>query len=94
MKNFKRWQVVLFAVILLLVVSNPSITSFKANQGAESYDGLIRKYNFFICSIYECKNGSDAWESGSNGTAIRGRYIGVLGNFFMISPLSSERPTE
>ncbi len=55
-------------VICFFVITNPSIRSFKEHQGKSSLAGLVRKYDFFIFSIYYD----------------RANYLGIAGNFFQI----------
>jgi hypothetical protein len=84
-KPNKRAYFIMAACFLILMIGNPSITAFKAYQGASSYGGLKRKYNFFIFSIYECNSGIDAWgNERDNGSSVGGEYFGILGNFFRI----------
>jgi hypothetical protein len=68
----------------ILIITNPSISAFKAHQGASSYSGLVRKYNFFIFSVYECGSEVDAWGKSNNNAIYNGEYVAVLGNFFRI----------
>lgn len=55
------------AFLLLLIITNPSITSFKAYVGSNTYQGLRRPINLFICSVYRDYRGNE--------------YVGVMGNF-------------
>lgn len=71
-------------IFLLLFISNPTVKNFKEYLGKTSYDGLKRKYNLFIISIYE-----------ANDTT----YIGLFGNFFPIihwvdKPVSNQTNNE
>jgi len=70
---------ILLGILCLLVITNPSITAFKAHQGANSYEGLSRQANFFIFSKYQDNYGFE--------------YIGVLGNFFDL-PINSTVTTD
>jgi hypothetical protein len=67
---FKRKILMVAAAVLVVtVLSNPSIQSFKEYIGNKRDVTLSRPSNYFIFSIYQC-NGS--------------RYIGAFGNFFYI----------
>ncbi len=58
---------ILLAILCLLIITNPSITAFKAYEGNHAYPERIRRpVNLFIFSEY---------------TADSHRYIGILGNF-------------
>ncbi len=72
-------QIINAGVLLAFIITNPSVSAFKAHQGASSYDGLKRKYNFFLCSIY---THTETWADGSEHD--KGTYLGILGNFFEI----------
>ncbi len=61
----KRWAIACGAM-LLLIITNPSISAFKAYIGSNTYRGLERPLNFFICSVY--RYGGE-------------KYLGVVGNF-------------
>jgi hypothetical protein len=65
-------------VLLILIITNPSLKDFMENQSNETYMGLSREHNFFLWSIYV--------SSGYNpeGTTYYGKYLGILGNFIMI----------
>jgi len=63
--------IALAILLLLLIITNPSVSTFREHQGLSSYKGLSREYNLFICSIYEDYNSYQ-------------RYIGICGNFFEI----------
>jgi hypothetical protein len=65
----KRKHYIVIGVLSILIVTNPSITAFKAFKGYESYSGLRRPINIFVLSEYK---------------AHRHRYIGILGNFIDI----------
>lgn len=64
----KRTLIGLGCLVLILIITNPSMQSFKEFLGESSYDGLSRKYNFFLFSIYKDYDGD--------------LYLGFLGNFF------------
>jgi len=66
--KLKRWQWIALIVVIIFILTNPSIQSFKVHPGV-SYYGLARKYNFFVCSIYVDQ---------------RHEYLGILGNFFVL----------
>ena len=65
----KKIYYVLIGVLILLIITNPSIKAFKEYLGVQSFNGLRRSVNFFIVSIYK----SD-----------EGEYIAVIGNFSKI----------
>ncbi len=65
----KRWAIAT-GVTLLLIITNPSISAFKAYIGSNTYRGLERPLNFFICSVY--RYGGE-------------KYLGVVGNFMDIT---------
>jgi len=67
--NLTRRQRVRYGIaafLLLLIITNPSISQFKAYVGSNTYQGLYRPVNLFICSLYKAQGH---------------QYVGVLGNF-------------
>jgi hypothetical protein len=65
----KTW-IIIGGIVLIFIITNPSLQAFKAHQGEVSYEGLKREYNFFLFSIYN--------DSGYN-------YLGIFGNFIQLS---------
>jgi hypothetical protein len=65
----KRWYYIVIGLIVAFIIINPSQGAFKAYLGESSSEGLKRKYNFFVCSIYNYKG----YE-----------YLAIAGNFFHI----------
>ena len=65
--KLSRKQWIPIGILLLFILTNPSISAFKAYVGSNTYSGLKRTTNLFICSIYK-HNGVD--------------YFGITGNFF------------
>jgi hypothetical protein len=61
----KKWLIT-GAVLLLFIITNPSVSAFKAYRGKDSYSGLRRTSNLFVLSIYK--------ERGHE-------FIGLFGNF-------------
>ncbi|QEM03315.1 hypothetical protein DIU31_007180 [Mucilaginibacter rubeus] len=68
-KPYKPWLIAL-GVLLLLIITNPSISAFKAFRGRDSYSGLKRPLNLFVASVYK--------EHSK-------KFIGFFGNFIDIS---------
>lgn len=61
----------LFALpIVILLFTNPNVHSFKEYKGRATYNGLHRDYQFFLASVYSTYDET---------------YLGILGNFFLIS---------
>ena len=58
-------------ILVILIVTNPSVSAFKDHLGAPSTLGMERKYNFFVCSIFRYDT----------------EYIGVLGNFIEVKAI-------
>jgi hypothetical protein len=67
----KKKYYVMLGILALFIITNPSITAFKAYRGSNSYEGLQRPLNFFVFSVYK-----------EGGTP----YIGVFGNFVRVQP--------
>ena len=53
-------------LLLILIVTNPSIQAFKEHVGSNTYSGLYRDKNFFVASVYRYHSRE---------------YVGVIGNF-------------
>jgi hypothetical protein len=68
-KRYKPWLIA-SGVLLLLIITNPSISAFKVYRGRDSYAGLKRSLNMFVFSIYE---------------EHPNKFVGLLGNFIDIS---------
>nr|NYE68666.1 hypothetical protein [Mucilaginibacter sp. E4BP6] len=49
----KKSLYILGGIILLFIITNPSISAFKAYIGSNTYSGLKRTTNLFVCSIYK-----------------------------------------
>jgi hypothetical protein len=67
----KKWTIISGIIFIILLFTNPSIQRFRDFLGERTYEGLRRKMNFMVFSIYE--------DDGSN------KYIGVLYNFIPIT---------
>jgi uncharacterized RDD family membrane protein YckC len=65
----KRTQYIIYGIIGILFLTNPSLKAFKEYLGDTSYEYLSRKYNFFVFSFF--KDGSEY-------------YIGIAENFIKI----------
>ncbi|WP_419788901.1 hypothetical protein HDF19_10085 [Mucilaginibacter sp. E4BP6] len=74
----KKSLYILGGIILLFIITNPSISAFKAYIGSNTYSGLKRTTNLFVCSIYK--------HNGVN-------YFGVVGNFFDIQKSNEVKNT-
>lgn len=70
----KKGLFIIGGIVLLFIITNPSITAFKSFQGKNSYEGLSKPINMFVYSIYEDDVGY--------------RYIGFMGNFWSLNPPS------
>jgi len=66
----KKILLICGGIVLLLIITNPSIKDFKDYLGVTSYDGLHKKQNWFVCSVFE-RQGNE--------------YVGVAGNMFRLA---------
>jgi len=64
----KRLYIIL-GILVIFIITNPSVSAFKTFRGRDSYDGLYRPINLFVFSVYKDH---------------RHRFIGVFGNFLDI----------
>lgn len=64
----KVWAITI-GIVLLLIITNPSMKKFKDYQGQSSYKGFRRVANFGIFSVYAYKHD---------------RYVGLFLNFLYI----------
>jgi len=71
----KKALYVIGAIILILIITNPSVKAFKEYLGRESYDGLKRPLNLFICAFYKDHTND---------------YFGMLGNFWELKKHRSD----
>ena len=67
--KLSRKQWIPIGILLLFIITNPSISSFKAYIGDTKYDHLSRPANLFLFSVYE-----DDFNE----------YVGVFGNFLQL----------
>jgi len=81
MRILSRKWIVAILIIIILGSLNPTYTNFKEFTGLSGKDAqaLHKKYNFFICSVYE------------NGLTSK-RYLGLLKNFIDITPAVKKEP--
>lgn len=63
----KKKYYILLGILALFIVTNPSISAFKAYIGSSTYSGLKRTTNLFVCGLYK-----------HNGET----YFGMIGNFW------------
>ena len=70
----KKVLYLLGGITMLFIITNPSINSFKEHLGKTSANGMSRKYNFFLFSIYRAHYD----------------YLGIAGNFFELTPPHSD----
>jgi len=66
----KKSLLITGGILLLFILTNPSISAFKAYEGSNTYEGLKRPLNLFICSVYKDQR--------------RHEYLGVFGNFVRV----------
>jgi hypothetical protein len=72
--RFRKWHIILVVVIVILILTNPSLKSFQhhVNPEKEVHFYAERKSNFILFSIFRVSNG--IYEI---------RYIGVLNHFIL-----------
>jgi len=64
--KLSRKQWIPIGILLLFIITNPSASAFKEYIGSNTYSGLKRTTNLFVCSVYK--------HYGSE-------YFGIFGNF-------------
>lgn len=88
----------LIGIIILLVLTNPSLNEFKEHIGYSSrlivndnvaikYSSINKVNNYLICSLYSCEGVKCLgynYES-QNTISFNEKYFGILGNFFKIN---------
>jgi hypothetical protein len=65
----KKVLYVLGAILLVLIITNPTLKDYKDFKGSNGDFHPRRISNFFVCSVY----------------VGAGKYLGVLGNFYKIN---------
>ena len=86
-KKRKALSLLIF-ILLFLVMTNPSMTTFKNYLGYSSYEGLKKERNFFIFSVFRYKFSEPKkpyLPYGRDHVPVAPRnevYIGIAGNFF------------
>jgi hypothetical protein len=81
-KNLKSFYVAIrlklaFAlgiIVFVLIITNPSLQAFKEHLGKYNNGVVSRETNLFVCSIYRFNSR---------------RYVGIMENFFFLSPQAS-----
>jgi hypothetical protein len=68
-KPSKKTQYIIAGIIAILIITNPSLRSFKEHLGYTESNGLSREYNFLLCSVYQDGNTT---------------YFGICENFINI----------
>lgn len=66
------------AVLLVLLLTNPSKSDFKSFLHTDNDDSTGRKVNLFILSIY-------SYRYHGYSTNLENHYLGVLGNFVQLN---------
>ncbi|WP_158826584.1 hypothetical protein [Mucilaginibacter lacusdianchii] len=81
----KRAGYIIAAILLVLVVTNPSIREFESHEkgGHANASEFGRIHNYFICSIYQ-----------SNNADYRRKYFAILGNFYEINTRKLYNPNK
>ncbi|WPU91272.1 hypothetical protein SNE25_18305 [Mucilaginibacter sabulilitoris] len=67
--NLSKKQWISIFILLLFIITNPSIKDFKEHLGHTTYRDLNKSANLFVCTVY-------SYDSN--------KYIGVLGNFIQV----------
>jgi hypothetical protein len=75
--NMKKGWIITLIIGGVFVLLNPSITAFKEYLGINSYDGIQRKYNFLLCSVYEYD---------------QNKYLGIGANFIQVKKVEKIEP--
>jgi hypothetical protein len=73
-KNRKKLYII-GTVLLLLIITNPSLKSFKEHLGQTTDNGLSRNYNLLVFSIYD-----DSYN----------KYLGIFENFIKIGSIPQQ----
>ena len=73
--SMKKGYYWLLGVLLLLIITNPSVKAFKDYLGKTSYINMRKENNFFVGSLYSY-----------NGES----YFAIAGNFFKITKAESK----
>lgn len=71
-KKLRYLKVILGAIIITLLATNPSRSEFASYLHIPSTTYIGRDKNYFVCSIY-----SIAFDK-------KARYLGILGNFYSL----------
>lgn len=80
-KDLKRKHYIILAIVALLMLTNPSISSFKSYLHQDSYSGIGRDFNGLVFSVYS--DHTYEWKgSFRRQEYTQTFYIGILGNFF------------
>ena len=74
-KSFRKNALIIGIPLIILLLTNPSIKSFKEYLGLSSSDGLQKRNQFFIASMFSYDNEM---------------YLGLFGNFFKVSRHNTE----
>lgn len=87
MKFSKKVTIAVIALIVVLIISNPSYIKFKNYSQEFNVDGVHinckQTFNGFLFSVYAKEVAQAKWPNGSHIVVVR--YLGILSNFFELS---------
>lgn len=80
MKDLKRIHWILIAIAMMLLLTNPSRSSFASYLHQTGYGSIGRDFNGLIFSVYSERD----YQGRQNGESVfhKTYYFGILGNFF------------
>jgi hypothetical protein len=88
MKNLKRKHYIIIAIVAVMILTNPSRSSFTSFLHSSEQSGKGRDFNGFIFSVYSTGKKYTREERrlirsmGIDMETEKVYYIGILGNFF------------
>lgn len=86
----KYVAIIIITVSAILIITNPSRSSFMDYVGESSYKGLKRESNFFLFSIYKQTDYTEGYSRYTRShyyvDGDESEYLGIAGNFFHILP--------
>lgn len=85
--NIKRQYYVIGGILLMLIITNPSRSSFASYLHKGEIGGIGRDFNGLVLSVYSARDNMNEAQmnvliNGGSVTPNKTYYIGVLGNFF------------
>ena len=81
-----KFKIIIALILAFLILTNPSLKTFKDYAGIQQGNAERRNYNFFIFSIYQNTETRPRGDDPDEGYSIYIHYyLGIADNFFNLN---------